>query len=177
MQCALVTTRPAPPQMIPVPLPLSPLRTSTTASRNSSASPFRFDDALRAEPSIEAIILRLGDRHDQQTTIVPELMLLHQRSGQRNRLDGHPDERTPNVATLEKLVENAIDRLRRQRHWSSASERGIVESEHGTGRIDERSARESVVHGQVEPENSVDASALPTAPPCADGADNAEAGG
>ena len=60
---------------------------------------------------------------------------------------------------------------------SSASERGIVESEHGTGRIDERSARESVVHGQVEPENTVDAGALPAAPPFADGADDAEAGG
>jgi len=62
MQCALVTTRPAPPQMMPVPLPESPLRTSTTAWRSNSARPFKFEDAARAEPSIEMFIPVLRDR-------------------------------------------------------------------------------------------------------------------
>jgi hypothetical protein len=48
--------------MILVPLAVSPLRTSTTVCWRASARPLRFDDAARAEPSIEKFIPVLHDQ-------------------------------------------------------------------------------------------------------------------
>src|SRR5712671_4162197 len=104
-------------------------------------------------------------------------MLLDYGRRERNCLDGNSDEWTPNVTALQKLVENAINGLCRQRHRRASSQRGVVESQHCPGRIDKRSTGETIVHGEVEPENAIYARTLPAAPPFTDGADDAEAGG
>src|SRR5258706_1335063 len=104
-------------------------------------------------------------------------MLLDYGRRERNCLDGDSDEWTPNVAALQKLVENAIDGFCRQGHRCASSQGGVVESQHCPGCINKRSTGETIVHCEVAPENAIYPRTLPAAPPFTDGAYDAAAGG
>src|SRR5919204_5905363 len=83
------------------------------------------------------------------------------------------------VTALQQLVEDSIDGVCGKGHGRSACERRVVETKHTARRVDERPARESIVDGEIESQDAIDARApsLPGTPAFANCADDAEAGG
>src|SRR5438270_3658572 len=103
-------------------------------------------------------------------------MFFGERCRKRNGLYRHADEWASHMAALEQLVEDAVDRRGGQCQRSTASRGRVVQTEDSSGRVDERSTGKPVVDRKIQPEDAIDARALPAAPSFADSADNAKAG-
>src|SRR5262245_51755198 len=92
-------------------------------------------------------------------------------------MDRDANEGTPHTAALQQLIDQAVNRFRGKRHWSAARQRRIVETEHTALRINQWSTGKTIVDGEVQPQHTIEASALPRAPTFADRADDAETRG
>src|SRR5213075_175231 len=92
------------------------------------------------------------------------------------RLHRDAEIRASDVAARQECVYDAIDGDIRDCQRCAAGERRTVDAEHRAIGVDERAAGESVVDGEVQPNESVDLTPAPRPPLVADGADDAEAG-
>ena len=90
-------------------------------------------------------------------------------------MNGDADEWSPDVAPREQLVDDAIDHSGWQRGRGPLRQRGIVHGDDAARRGDERSAREAVVHSEIEAQQVLDPRTLRAAPTVHDRADDAEA--
>src|SRR5215213_1874024 len=133
-------------------------------------------DVADEDPAALGRAVRLDVDHDQAAIGCRAEGSL-QRCRQAHGLCRDAQPTTRDVSACQELRDDPCDGTDRDRERGCAGQARCVDPEHTPARLDQRSAREAVVHAEVEPQKAVDRSALPRSPLPAHGTHDPEASG